>query len=368
MKIVIAPDSFKGNMRSAKVCEIVKAAILRERPDAEVLTLPMADGGEGTVEAVVEATGGQFQRLAVCGPLGDPVEALYGVLPDGTAIMEMASASGIELVSADRLNPMEATTYGTGELLRHLLEEGHASIVMGIGGSATVDGGVGMAQALGYRFLDASGDEIHDRGGKVLPNIGSIDSSLVFQGLESARIRVACDVTNPLTGPKGAAAVFGPQKGATPEMVDALDAGLFRFQKIAGSEGAPGDGAAGGLGYGLRAFCHAEIVPGAALIAETVGLSASLDGADLLITGEGRTDGQTASGKLCSVLAGMARARGVKTLLLSGALQGDLDSFLDVFDSAYSISAGHTSLEACIAHAPEDLAFTVRNIFRGIGG
>lgn len=357
MKIIVAPDSFKGNMRSTQVCEIIRQAILRELPDAEVQTFPMADGGEGTVDAVVAATGGSIRTLKVCGPLGDPVEARYGVLPDGTAIMEMAAASGIELVPSEQLDPMAATTYGTGELLRHLLSEGHASVVMGIGGSATVDGGVGMAQALGYRFLDDRGEETHS-----LESICSIDSSNAFP--ISASIRVACDVTNPLTGPNGAAAVFGPQKGATPEMIPVLDAGLANLQKLAGVPGAPGDGAAGGLGYGLRAFCNAEIVSGANLIAKTVGLPAALEGADLLITGEGRTDGQTASGKLCSVLAGMARERGAKTLLLSGALQGEFDLLLETFDHAFSISSGHTSLGACIAHAPEDLAFTVRNVFR----
>ena len=219
-----------------------------------------------------------------------------------------------------------------------------------------------MARALGYRFLDEMGSETD-----VLTQIHSIDSSNIFQALGNASIRVASDVTNPLTGPNGAAAIFGPQKGATPEMVEQLDEGLSNLSKIAGLSGAPGDGAAGGLGYGLRAFCNAEIVSGATLIADTVGLPTALEEADLLITGEGRTDGQTASGKLCSVLAGMARERGVKTLLLSGALQGALDPFLEIFDHAFSISAGHTSLEDCIAHAPEDLAFTTRNIFRLLG-
>lgn len=364
MKIVVAPDSFKGNMRSSKVCEIIKQAIHREMPDADVVNVPMADGGEGTVESVVAATGGRFESLEVCGPLGEPVEALYGLLPDGTAIMEMASASGIELVPIGQLNPMKTTTYGTGELLKHLIAEGHTSIVMGIGGSATVDGGAGMALALGFRFFDAADNEINERGGKILSRIASIDSSGAFKALESATIRIACDVTNPLTGPNGAAAVFGPQKGATPEMVEQLDAGLSNLCKICGAPGAPGDGAAGGLGYGLRAFCNAEIVPGAKLIAETIGLPDALEGADLLITGEGRTDGQTASGKLCSVLAQMARERGVKSLLLSGALQGELDLFLETFDYAFSISSGQASLEACIAHAPQDLAFVTRNIVR----
>lgn len=364
MKIVVAPDSFKGNMRSTQICAILKKAILQEMPDAEVLTFPMADGGEGTVDAVVTATGGTVESITVCGPLGDTITAQYGLLPDGTAIMEMASASGIELVSADRLNPLEATTYGTGEVLRHLLECGHQSIVMGIGGSATVDGGVGMAQALGFRFLDEDGIEIVERGGKILQHIYAVDASAVCPQLAGANIRVACDVTNPLTGPKGAACVFGPQKGATPEIVKQLDAGLDTLCNVLGMNEAPGDGAAGGLGYGLRAFCTARIVPGAQLIAETVGLPAAFEGADLLITGEGRTDGQTASGKLCSVLAGLARERGVKSLLLSGALQGELDAFLDIFDYAFSISAGHASLGECIAHAPEDLVFTMRNIVR----
>jgi glycerate kinase len=368
MKIVVAPDSYKGNMRSCEVCEIIRQAIVAECPGAEVLAFPMADGGEGTVDAVVAATGGEFRYMDVCGPLGDPVSAQYGILPDGRAIMEMASASGIELIPADRLNPLETTTYGTGQVVRHLLEEGHRSIVMGIGGSATVDGGTGMAQALGYRFIDSDGVEITGRGGQMLQRIERIDYSNVEHGLKGASIRVACDVTNPLTGPNGAAAIFGPQKGATPGTVEQLDSGLSNLMGIAGTEGAPGDGAAGGLGYGLRAFCGAEIVSGANLIAETVGLPAALEGADLLITGEGRTDGQTASGKLCSILAGMARERGIKTLLVSGALQGEMNLFLDMFDYAFSISAGHTSLDACIAHAPEDLDVLVRNIMRLLNG
>ncbi len=364
MKIVIAPDSFKGNMRASRVCEIVEQAILQELPNAEVISVPMADGGEGTVEALAQSTGGVFQTLEVTGPLGDPVEAVYGLLPDGTAVMEMASASGIELVPADQLNPMEATTYGTGELLKHLLQNGHSRIVMGIGGSATVDGGTGMAQALGVRFLDKGGRELTDRGGKILPDIGNIDIDGVIPELKNADIRVACDVTNPLTGPNGAAAIFGPQKGATPDRVEQLDAGLSNLWKRCGIANAPGDGAAGGLGFGLRAFCNAHIVSGAKLIAETAGLPARLNGADLLITGEGRTDGQTASGKLCAVLAEMAKEHGVKSLLLSGALAGELDPFIERFDYAFSISAGHSSLEACIQHASEDLAFTVRNIAR----
>jgi len=364
MKIVVAPDSFKGNMRSTRICEIIRDAILSEVPSAEVLTFPMADGGEGTVDAVVTAVGGTVHPLEVCGPMGEPVDARYGVLPDGSAVMEMASASGIELVPTDQLDPMKATTYGTGQLMRHLLEEGHRSIVMGIGGSATVDGGTGMAQALGWRFMDSKNHELTARGGAMLAEIAAFDGSNRMSALQTATIRIACDVINPLTGPNGAAHVFGPQKGATPIMVEQLDAGLSNLLKISDLSEAPGDGAAGGLGFGLRAFCNAEIVPGARLIAETVGLPASLEGADLLITGEGRTDGQTSSGKLCSVLSAMARERGVRTLLLSGGLHGALEPFFEHFDYAFSISTGATSLQQCIEQSPADLAFTTRNIMR----
>jgi glycerate kinase len=364
MKFVVAPDSFKGNMRSARVCDIISRAIHQELPEAVIIKIPMADGGEGTVDALVEATGGQINTIPVTGPLGTPVAASYGLLPDGTAVLEMAAASGIELVSAAELDPLKASTFGTGELLRHLLQEGHTSIIMGIGGSATVDGGTGMAQALGFRFLDAAGKAIRERGGEMLTRIRSIDASERLPALQHAKIRVACDVTNPLTGANGAAAVFGPQKGATAQTIPLLDAGLANLHQVCGCPEAPGDGAAGGLGYGLRAFCGANIVPGARLIADAAGLAAALEGADMLITGEGRTDGQTSSGKLCSVMAGMARQRGVRTLLLSGALQGELASFFNEFDHAFSISAGHTSLEACIRHAPEDLAFTARNVAR----
>lgn len=364
MKIVVAPDSFKGNLRSAEVGEIMRRAILSELPEAEVVVLPMADGGEGTVEAMVAATDGTFGHVVVDGPLGAPVKACYGVLPDGTAVMEMASASGIELLRPDQLDPMQTSTFGTGELLRFLIKEGHRTILMGIGSSATVDGGVGMAQALGYRFLDGHGDELTMRGGATLAKIRAIDDSGVYAGLKNVQVRVACDVTNPLTGSNGAAVVFGPQKGATPQMVEQLDAGLANLFEVCGGDGAPGDGAAGGLGYALRVFCNAEIVPGAGLVAEAVGLTEALEGADLLITGEGRTDGQTAAGKLCAVLAELAREREVRTLLLSGALHGDLDAVLERFDYAFSISSGHASLAECIAGAPVDLGFSIRNIIR----
>lgn len=366
MKFVVAPDSYKGNLRSARVGEIVREAILREMPEATVETFPMGDGGEGTVEALTLATGGETRHCDVCGPLGGCVRAAYGILPDGTVAAEMASASGIELLPEDALDPMAATTYGTGELLRRILEEGARRIVLGIGGSATVDGGVGMLQALGFRFLDDAGERILERGGAALRRIASVDDSGAMPELKSARLLVACDVVNPLTGPAGAARVFGPQKGATPEMVERLDAGLRRLREAAGAEERPGDGAAGGLGYALRVFCGAEMRSGARLVAETAGVDRALIDADWLIVGEGRTDEQTASGKLCAVLAEMARERGVRTLLLSGALRGTMESFFDTFDLAHSISSGEGSLPEAMAKAPENLAFAVRNVVRAL--
>ncbi len=368
--IVIAPDSFKGTMRSPVVCEVIAAAFSAALPDATIVQVPMADGGEGTTEAVVLATGGRMETVRVFGPLGEPVDACYGVLPSGAAVAEMASASGIELVVHDELNPMLATTFGTGELLAAMLDAGAREILLGIGGSATVDGGAGMAQALGYRLLDAAGsDVVCGCAGGGVGQIASIDASGVHPALAEATIRVACDVTNPLTGPTGAATIFGPQKGATPEMVTELDAslgGLMTVWQAAGmlDGGHPGDGAAGGLGGGLRAFCGAMLVSGAAAVAELVGLEAHLDGADLLITGEGKTDDQTAAGKLCGHLAGLAHRRGVPVLLISGALDGDPAVLAKTFDFAFSTTQRIEPLADCLAHAREDLATTAANLAR----
>ena len=225
MKVVIAPDSFKGSMRSDEAGAIIAEALRASLPEAELVVIPVADGGEGTTDAVVKATGGTICEVSVTGPLGDPVTAYYGLLPDGTAVMDMASASGIELVARDRLNPMKTTTYGTGELMRAAMQSGVREIIVGIGGSATVDGGIGMAQALGYRLFDVDGKDV-GCGGQALASIVSIDGEVVLAELDKTSIRVACDVTNPLLGDHDAAKTFGPQKGATPEMVEKLEAGL----------------------------------------------------------------------------------------------------------------------------------------------
>lgn len=370
MKIVIAPDSFKGCLRSPKVCEALKSGIIKSNPFAKIILIPMADGGEGTVEAAVAATKGSIKKIEVSGPLGKSVTAEFGLLGEqSTAIMEMASASGIELLPKGKLNPLKTTTYGTGEILREILATGVNKIVIGIGGSATVDGGSGMASALGYRFLDRNGRELpkYCAGGD-LDKLFSIDNSGVLSHLKEVEIITACDVTNPLLGENGAARIFGPQKGATPEMVETLEKNLANYASVLIREGFlntvenPGDGAAGGLGAGLRAFCNAKVESGAQLMIKISGLEKHLEDADLLITGEGCTDAQTGGGKLCSVLAHTAREKNVPVVLVSGALKGNPEALDGLFTATYSIARGPCSLEEAIASAEENLYLAGKNI------
>lgn len=370
MKIIVATDSFKGSLRSDEAGAIIAGALRESLADAEIIVIPVADGGEGTTDAVVRAAGGEIRDVGVTGPLGDPVTAHFGLLPGGrTAVMEMASASGLELVASDRLDPMKATTYGTGELVRAALEAGVQEIILGIGGSATVDGGAGMAQALGYRLLAADGSEC-GRGGVALAKIETIDVGGVSPALRTSRIRVACDVTNPLLGERGAARVFGPQKGATAEAVELLEKGLANLAEVWRREGLldrvdhPGDGAAGGLGAGLRAFCGAEIVSGAELVAEITGFEEAIRGASLLVTGEGRTDQQTAGGKLCAVLATKARHAGARTILISGALHGDLDDVGGLFDAVFAAVRDVGTVAEAMARARDNLAAAAGNVGR----
>lgn len=303
LKFVLAPDSYKDSASAIEICEAMEVGIRRVFPDSEVIHVPMADGGEGSTEAIVNATGGKFIKKTVQGPLDEQVEATFGIHGDGeTAVIEMATASGIQLVTKEERNPYNTTTYGTGELIRHSLDNGIKRIILCIGGSATNDGGVGMAQALGYQFKDKNGEEIK-RGGIHLKDIVSIDSSKVHKDLFSCEIFIASDVSNPLTGPEGASAVFGPQKGATPEMVTALDAALSNLDQVIASEmgkevGAiPGAGAAGGLGAGLLAFTNATMQRGVDLVVEATDLKAKLADADYCFTGEGQIDFQTKYGK-----------------------------------------------------------------------
>jgi glycerate kinase len=370
MKIVVATDSFKGSMRSDEAGSIIADALRESLQNAEITMIPVADGGEGTTDAVVRATGGELKPVQVTGPLGDRVTAHYGVLPDGeTAVMEMASASGIELVPTDQLDPMKASTYGTGELVRAAIEAGVREIILGIGGSATVDGGTGMAQALGYRLLDADGNEC-GRGGEALETIARIDGEEILPALRDSRIRVASDVSNPLLGEQGTARIFGPQKGATPEMIELLEkglAGLARVwidQRFLDDVERPGDGAAGGLGAGLRAFCNAEMSSGANLVADIIGFDREVQNAHLLVTGEGRTDEQTAGGKLCAVLAAKAKAAGASTILISGGLHGDIENLGGFFDAVFAAVQDVSSIDEAIARGPENLSVTARSVGR----
>lgn len=370
MKIVLAPDKFKGNMTSPEICEVIREAFLREMPDAEIVSVPLADGGEGTTAAVTAANQGELRKVRTAGPLGKPVDAVYGLYRNGeAAVLEMSSASGLALLASDELDPLRADTFGTGELIRAALDAGVRSLIIGIGGSATVDGGTGMARALGYRFLDADGAELPPGPGSLI-HLARIDVSGVDERVFQTEIRVACDVTNPLLGPQGTVAVYGPQKGVTAETAPVLEQGLTRLAEVWKqqnmlSSGRPGDGAAGGLGAGLRAFCHAEPTSGARLIMKISGLEKHLEGADLLITGEGCTDSQTEAGKLCGEVAELAHSHNVPVLLLSGALKGDPENFNRYFDYAFSTSTGaHADVAAAVRAGKRDLAFTARNLAR----
>lgn len=372
MNIIVAPDSFKGNMSAPEVCAVIEAGILRAREDATVYKIPLADGGEGTARAVTQAAGGRFVKAAVTGPLGGIVATEFGLIENGrVAVLDMASASGLELIGRDKLDPMKATSLGTGELIAAALDTGAEELIIGIGGSATNDGGVGMISALGFKVLDNRGRPV-GRGGEALAKITSVDCGGADKRLKKVSIKVACDVTNPLLGPKGASAVFGPQKGATPEMVQILDAGLTRLGEawiragLAEDVEQSGDGAAGGVGAALRICLGAHMESGAMLVMRYAGFFSRLDEAGLIITGEGMTDGQTSGGKLCSVVAREGRKAGIPVALISGALGGDAPNLLAVFDYAVSIACGQAGLDAMIRDSRRDLGFAAENLMRAV--
>ncbi len=360
MRVIVAPDSFKGSVSALGVAEAMERGVKAVFPAAEVLKVPVADGGEGTVEALVAATRGRLEHAVVKGPLGEPVRAEWGVLGDGkTAVIEMAAASGLPLVPKDRRDPRITTTFGTGELLRAALDAGLSRIIIGIGGSATNDGGTGMARALGIRFLDGAGAELPD-GGAALARLQRIDLAGLDPRLKLVDLLVACDVDNPLTGPRGATAVYGPQKGATPELVRELDLALARFAEVAKAAtgrdvaGIAGAGAAGGLGAGLLFFTPARLRPGVAIVLEAAGFAALVKDADLVITGEGRTDFQTAMGKAPVGLAAVAKAHGVPVICLAGGLgEGADDVLAKGIDALASVVPQAMSLEEAMARGPE---------------
>jgi len=357
-KFVAAPNAFKESLSALKAAESIAAGIRRVLPDAVVEQVPVADGGDGTAEALVAATGGKMMSVTVTGPLGAPVEASYGLLGSGrTAVIEMALASGLHLVPNENRNPLQTTTYGTGELISAALDQGVEEIIVGIGGSATVDGGAGMAQALGCALLDADGENI-PRGGAGLARLARIDLSRRHPALEKVEVVVACDVDNPLTGPKGAPAVYGPQKGATPEMVQQLDGYLANYARMIKRDlrmdvdTVPGAGAAGGLGAGLLAFLGARLRPGVDIIIEASGLEEKLKGADLIITGEGKLDRQTAFGKAPIGVARLAKKHGIPVVALAGSLGEGAEELADHgIDAVFSIVPGPVSLEEAMTRA-----------------
>jgi len=360
MRVLIAPDSFKGSLSALAVAQAMERGVLEVFPGAEVFKVPIADGGEGTVEALVAATSGTLRRQWVQGPLREPVEASWGILGDGqTAVIEMAAASGLPLVPRDRRDPRHTTTLGTGELVKAALDAGLTRLIIGIGGSATNDGGTGMARALGARFLDADGKELPPGGG-ALARLARIDLAGLDPRLRAADLLVACDVDNPLTGPRGASAIYGPQKGATPAMVAELDAALAHFAAIAAQAtgrdiaGLPGAGAAGGLGAGLLFFTPARLQPGVQIVLEATGFAALARTADLVLTGEGRTDAQTAMGKAPVGVAAMAKTWGVPVVCLSGGLAEGADDVLALgIDALMSIVPQAMALEDCMARGAE---------------
>jgi glycerate kinase len=369
VKVVIVCDSFKESLSSSAVAEEIEAGFRTVFPALDCISLPVADGGEGTVDALVHATAGQFRFHDVTGPMGAPVWARYGVLGDGrTAVIEMAAAAGLDLVPRAVRDPRIATTFGLGQLILHALDGGCRRFILGLGGSATNDGGAGMAQALGVRLLDANGQDL-PRGGAALQALATIDTSALDPRLGESVFEIACDVDNPMTGEHGASAVFGPQKGATPEMVALLDAALVRFgealERISGVGimTVPGAGAAGGLGAGASVFLGARLRPGVEIVLDALALETVLAGADLVITGEGRLDGQTARGKTPVGVARVARRQGVPVIALVGALGPGYEAVYDHgINAVFSVVNRPCLLEEALADARPNIRGTARNI------
>ncbi len=372
MKAVIAIDSFKGSLSSLEAGAAV-AEGARRACGAESVVLPLADGGEGTVEALVDSLQGQYRTITVMGPLGDPVDCRYGILPkSNTAVLEMAAASGITLVPAARLNPMLATTYGVGQVIRDAISQGCRNFIVGIGGSATNDGGTGMLAALGYSFRKEDGSPIA-LGAQGLKDLASIGCEEVLPELADCTFRVACDVTNPLCGEKGCSAIFGPQKGATPETVPLMDGWIARYAEIAKTVNPladaeyPGVGAAGGLGFAFLSFTNAVLEPGIEIVLKEVNLEAAIAECDIAVTGEGRLDSQTVMGKAPSGVANLAKKYGKPVIAFSGAVTEDAVSCNEKgIDAFFPIQRGPISLEQAMERetARKSLEATAEQVFR----
>ncbi|SFT45229.1 glycerate kinase [Pseudomonas marincola] len=370
MKIVIAPDSFKESLSALEVAEAIAKGWASVYPDAEICLLPMADGGEGTVDALLAATGGERRECQVRGPLGAPVQAHWGWLAGNTAVIEMAAASGLHWVPSGQRDATVTSSYGTGELIREALDGGAKRIILGLGGSATNDGGAGLLQALGMRLLDRDGAELA-AGGAALAQLYQIDMAGLDSRLLGVQVDVAADVDNPLCGPRGASAVFGPQKGASPEQVASLDAALQSMANVVAAtlgqdfSQVPGVGAAGGLGFAAKAFLRAGFRPGIELVAELSGLAEAVQGADLVITGEGRLDAQSLHGKTPVGVARVAQAAGVPVIALAGSLGEGYQRMYPVgIDAAFSLAPGPITLEQACAQAASELTARAADVAR----
>lgn len=375
MKFVIAPDSFKGSLTAKQAATAMAKGIQRVFPTAEYTLIPMADGGEGTVAALVDATGGHLIQVAVHDPLDRIAPAKYGLLGDGkTAVIEMAAASGLQFVDEQTHNPLVTSTYGTGELIKDAVARGVERIIIGLGGSATVDGGAGMAQALGVHLLDDAGREL-PHGGGALSRLARVELSDLDPVLRRVEILLAADVKNPLTGQTGAARVFGPQKGATPSMVATLERGLAHFATVVKRDCGldpsrqPGAGAAGGLGFGLLAFTHAQVKRGIDLVLQYTDFTQRVAGADYVFTGEGQVDFQTQFGKTPLGVSRAARqvVPGVPVIALAGSLGRGVGALTADFTAVFATPSGAKNLHQAIADAPVDVALTAENVARLIG-
>jgi glycerate kinase len=373
MKVVIAIDSFKGSVSSLDGSREIALGIRSVYPDAITVILPLADGGEGTTEALVSATGGQYRSVQVTGPLREPVQAAYGILGNGqTAVIEVAAACGLPLVPIERRNPLYTTTFGVGELILDAISQGCREFIIGLGGSATNDAGIGMLQALGYRFMDEDGNEV-GHGGDALMRIRRIIMTQVCPELESCKFHVACDVNNPLFGPDGAAYVFAPQKGANADMVKVLDDGLASFAHIVERElgsqmqSISGAGAAGGLGGAFAVFLQGELQSGVGLMLDRIGIEAELDGTDIVITGEGRLDGQTSMGKAPLGIAQLAEQKGIPVIALAGGVTKEASKLNELgITSYFSVVSGPMPLEQAMEpdETKSNLRRTAEQLFR----
>lgn len=372
MKVVIAIDSFKGSLSSLEAGEAAKRGILKSDPKAQVRVRPLADGGEGTVEALVQGMEGRICKVMVTGPLGNPIEAEYGIVGGNTAVIEMSAAAGITLVPDKMRNPLYTTTYGVGEMIKDAIEKGCRRFLVGIGGSATNDGGIGMLQALGYGFLDQEGNEV-PLGARGLERLAVIEKKKVLPELEDCEFRIACDVVNPLCGSQGSSAVYGPQKGADAEMIHKMDKWMEAYAELAGKSfpqadpKKPGTGAAGGLGFAFLTFTNSVLESGIQIILEETGLEEYVKEADVVVTGEGRLDGQTAMGKAPVGVAGLAKKYGKTVIAFAGSVTRDAVKCNEKgIDAFFPVIRGISTLEEAMdpETAGQNLEDTAEQVFR----